>query len=590
MEIDGYAFCSGISALKPYEANQELQGLIRSVAYLIMGAVFRPRYETGRSGRFSLSIGPLSELVDMYHTRKATNPLDKVYALLGMSSDDPNAAKLSANYDTSWKEVIQKLVKFSLSDQMSVSAWDGEEVAVIQGKGYVLGEVSSVGRDTTRDDRQGVDITWESAMGSFYTKGKQSDHFTFQVSAKPIQVGDAVCLLEGASNPTIVRLRSDSAIIIMVAVPVSLTDDQRRRLASRTTVPHDFLLVWDWDESRRKSQGGEGYRDFVNNRGVPKCPRVECQCQDYLDKATRLWNFGLLLNGMERYKEAGKNLRNAVEAHRTGRALRSVDKTYPSHGPRREEDEEALRVMDDLLIDDKGAAMEAKYKEDGQTPLSWAAQNGHKAMMRLLIDKGANIEAKDEDGRTPLWWAARKGHEAMVRLLIDKGANIQGKNTHGQTPLWWAARNGHEAVVRLLVDKGANIETKNTHGQTPLWWAAQNGHEAVVRLLIDKGANIEAKDRDGLTPLSWAAENRHEAMVQLLVDKGASIEAKDKYGLTPLWWAARKGHEAVVRLLVDKGANIEAGDKDGLTPLSWATQNGHEAVVRLLVDKGHSQR
>ncbi|KAJ4128287.1 hypothetical protein NW754_002279 [Fusarium falciforme] len=362
MEIDGYAFCSGISALKPYKIFPELQSLVRSVAYLIIGAAFRPRYETSRPGRFSLYIRPLSELVDMYHTRKATNPLDKVYALLGMSSDDLNAAGLSANYETSWKDVFQKLVKFSLSDQMSVGAWDGVEVAVIEGKGYVLGEVASVAsveRDNARDDRQSVGISWKNAPSHFDTKGKQNSHFTFQASAKPIQ-----------------------------------------------------------------SQGGEDYGYFVSSRGVPKCPRTECQCQDYLDEATRLWNFGLLLNGMERYEEAGKNLRNAVEVYKTGTALRSVDKTYPGHGPWREEDEEALRVMDDLLIDDKGAAMEAKYKEYGQTPLSWAAEEGHEAAVRLLVDKGANIEAKDKFGRTPLSRAAGNGHEAVVKLLESHAVRL----------------------------------------------------------------------------------------------------------------------------------------------------------------------
>ncbi|CAH0055778.1 unnamed protein product [Clonostachys solani] len=104
-EIDGYAFCSGLSALNlSYEINQNLQGIIPPIAYLIRGAVFRPRYEgceTSQSGRFSLDIRPLSELVDMYHTRKATNPLDKIYALLGISSDnhdDLNKAGLLPNY------------------------------------------------------------------------------------------------------------------------------------------------------------------------------------------------------------------------------------------------------------------------------------------------------------------------------------------------------------------------------------------------------------------------------------------------------------------------------------------------------------
>ncbi|KAK3369305.1 heterokaryon incompatibility protein-domain-containing protein [Lasiosphaeria ovina] len=135
MEIDGYAFCSGISALKPYESFPELQSLIRSAVYLIMGAIFRPRCEISQSDRFSLNVRPLSELVDMYHTRKATKLLDKVYALLGMSSGDrdPYKAGFWPNYNASWKDVFQRLVKFSLSDKMSVSTWNRQELKAIQG-------------------------------------------------------------------------------------------------------------------------------------------------------------------------------------------------------------------------------------------------------------------------------------------------------------------------------------------------------------------------------------------------------------------------------------------------------------------------
>ncbi|KAH8652847.1 hypothetical protein BGZ61DRAFT_511129 [Ilyonectria robusta] len=115
------------------------------------------------------------------------------------------------------------------------------------------------------------------------------------------------------------------------------------------------------------------------------------------------------------------------------------------------------------------------------TDLMVASYCGHRATVKLLLEKGADVEAKDKDyGRTPLWWAAEKGHEAVVKLLLDKGADVEAKDKDcGGTPLWWAAENGHEAVVKLLLDKGADVEAKDKDcGGTPLWWAAENGHEA----------------------------------------------------------------------------------------------------------------
>ena len=262
------------------------------------------------------------------------------------------------------------------------------------------------------------------------------------------------------------------------------------------------------------------------------------------------------------------------------------------------------------LLFEKGVDVESKNKR-GETPLIWAAANGHEAVVRLLLDKGANIESKDNEGQTSLSWAAASGYEAVVRVLLDKGGDIESKDKGGQTwgdkegwtPLIWAAANGHEAVVRLLLDKGADVELKDSGGQTLLSRAAANGHEAVVRLLLlVTGTDIESKDKDGRTPLIWAAVNGHEAMVRVLLDKGADIESKDKGGLTwkdkdgrtPLIWAALNGHEAVARLLLDKGADVESKDKggqtgkdkEGWTPLIWAAANRHEAVVRLLLDKG----
>jgi ankyrin repeat protein len=109
---------------------------------------------------------------------------------------------------------------------------------------------------------------------------------------------------------------------------------------------------------------------------------------------------------------------------------------------------------------------------------------------KLLLDTGkVDVDAKDEDGSTPLSWAAGLGHEAVVKLLLDKGAELETEDGRGRMPLSYAAESGHEAVAKLLLDTGkVDVDAKDEDGSTPLSWAAGLGHEAVVKLLLDKGA------------------------------------------------------------------------------------------------------
>ena len=169
----------------------------------------------------------------------------------------------------------------------------------------------------------------------------------------------------------------------------------------------------------------------------------------------------------------------------------------------------------------------------------------------------SDVELRDRTNRTPLSWAAGNGHEAVVRLLIERGdVDINAKDYYRRSSLLYAAQNGHEAIVRLLTERGdVDINAKDLCGQTPLTWAAQNGHEAVVRLLIERGdVDINAKDSEyGRTSLIWAAKNGHKAVVQLLIERGdVDINAKDNLGRTSLMWALKNGHEAIVQLLNDR--------------------------------------
>jgi ankyrin repeat protein len=251
-----------------------------------------------------------------------------------------------------------------------------------------------------------------------------------------------------------------------------------------------------------------------------------------------------------------------------------------------------LSATKELLLE-TDADVDSKDNHD-RTPLSWAAQNGHEAVVEQLLKKGADVDSEDIDNQTPLLWAAENGHEAVVKLLrhkavvellLEKGAGVYSKSTKNRL-LLLAAEKGYKAAVEQLLERGAYVDSKDKQGQTPLSRAAENGHEAVVNQLVGKGADVDSKDEYGRTPLSWAAAKGHEAVVNQLFEKGADMDSKDKDDRTPLSWAAAKGHEAVVKQLLEKGADMDSKDKDDRTPLSWAAAYGYEAVVKQLLGKG----
>jgi ankyrin repeat protein len=108
----------------------------------------------------------------------------------------------------------------------------------------------------------------------------------------------------------------------------------------------------------------------------------------------------------------------------------------------------------------------------------------------------------NSDSRSPLSNAAHQGHETLVQLLLDKGAEINAKDINNMTPLALAAEQGHEGVVRILLKKGPKLESRDSGiWRTALAHATAEGHLAIVKMLIESGADTETKDIDGSTPL-----------------------------------------------------------------------------------------
>jgi ankyrin repeat protein len=226
-----------------------------------------------------------------------------------------------------------------------------------------------------------------------------------------------------------------------------------------------------------------------------------------------------------------------------------------------------------------------------------AIAKGDMGAVRVLLDNGANLEAKNERGDTPLFTAVENHNPEMVKLLLEKGANISAQNKYKETVLTDPVRSTDPDMLRVLLAANPDTAVKNAalldaaEGgpvviqvvDTP----AQNGQPAApaaelpwvtnVRLLLDSGAEIEARDDEGNTSLMRAATYAQTEAFMLLLERGAKMNVRDKGGRTLLIAAAcdcavatMNSSYDIMKILLEKGANTNAHDNDGRTALMMA--------------------
>ena len=141
--------------------------------------------------------------------------------------------------------------------------------------------------------------------------------------------------------------------------------------------------------------------------------------------------------------------------------------------------------------------------KDGFTSLYLVVEEGKLDVVKFLIEKGANVNAKCKNDYTPLCIAAEKGKLDVVKFLIEKGANVDKKNKNGWTPLHVAAKEGILDVVKYLTENGANINAKTNDDKTPLYIAAKNGHSEVVDYLC-RGIKRKAENEASVPIENWS--------------------------------------------------------------------------------------
>jgi ankyrin repeat protein len=166
-------------------------------------------------------------------------------------------------------------------------------------------------------------------------------------------------------------------------------------------------------------------------------------------------------------------------------------------------EEEVIRLLhaDPVLLE--------RESDGGYRPLAVAALCGRLGVVRVLIDRGANINATGDAGSTALHYAALGGYGHVLTLLLDEGAHANSRDDDGVTPLMWACDSGHLGIVKMLVQHmgGQGLDNGNVLGRTALHFASYAGHEEVVRSLLFSGADPTITNNRGRTPRALAEEN-----------------------------------------------------------------------------------
>ncbi|KAJ7019592.1 ankyrin repeat domain-containing protein [Mycena alexandri] len=237
------------------------------------------------------------------------------------------------------------------------------------------------------------------------------------------------------------------------------------------------------------------------------------------------------------------------------------------------------------ILLEKGADVDAAGGFYGSS-LQAAADRGHREIVGILLEKGANVYAAGGRYGSSLQAAAAGGHTEIVCILLEKSANVDAAGGRYGSSLQAAAAGGHTDIVGILLEKGADVNAAGGRYGSSLQAAAAGGHTEIVGILLEKGANVNAGDGEGGSSLQAAAAEGHTENVGILLEKCADLNAAGgEYG-SSLQAAAAGGHTEIVCILLEKGANVNAAGGRYGSSLQSAAAGGHTDIVCILLEKG----
>ena len=175
-----------------------------------------------------------------------------------------------------------------------------------------------------------------------------------------------------------------------------------------------------------------------------------------------------------------------------------------------------------------------------------------------------------DDGKTALHFACSVQNYNLVKQLLSKRCDVNAKNFKGESPLHLVTSEGHLDILELLLEHDADVNSKDNLKTTPLHNAACRGFLDCCKLLIAKHAAVNEKDSNEFTPFFYSTLKNNVDCMKLLVENGADINASDHYNESPLHAASTEGFYDACQLIINSGGIVNARNMDGDTPLHLA--------------------
>ena len=289
------------------------------------------------------------------------------------------------------------------------------------------------------------------------------------------------------------------------------------------------------------------------------------------EKATSLSN--MILYGTLEQLQRAASVRGAVNKY--------TDKFLPLHLAAHHGKSEKIKILME-----HGADLEAKAKtEERVTALHLAAYSGHLKAVQILVDLGAAIEASSASGLTPLHLAVTQKNFSVAKFLLEKGANCNSISKNKTTPLYCAVSEGHQGIIKLLLHNGADMTLGTIEGETPIHHAVVNGNGEVLKLLIS--ANPQAITHPNVNkfepPLITAVKLQKVPIIKTLLCANCDPNVCNKDYMSPLAVASCMENLEIMELLVSYGANMMLSFPPHGTPLHISAVEGKVNAARKLL-------